>query len=440
MNLLLKLINEKIIYEQSHYYLSGFKTHGDFCLVAISIEELDFLTPNEEFISSSKDFDTLISNKEAIHSILYIKKSIQLKVLKEIELIFEKIKYNSHFMFLLEYKSPPVVGLDIEPNIENFICSKDIFDRLKADEFNKACYVLSSGILNNTIQVNNIFILQLGKKTSLQLPYKEKTQTLVNDVSFMLPHCGDTNYLKTCLGYISKQTLQISDVNICFDDESYKKLNGDLGMTGKLNLWRNSPSNVGPYYPRDYIFKIITSDNVIFHDSDDISTSNRVEVLLNEFREHSDIGMLGSHFLDVDEMEETIYAFRYPLNVNNAFKKFPKSYVLHPTTLVNKRAYLSAGGFTRWRKFASDAQFNLKAPFFMKVRNSDNFLYIKRTRKESLLTSSKTHMNSRIRKFFHRVWQRDLKLIGEGKLEISASSLYENELEPMNDFKLIKIN
>jgi hypothetical protein len=437
-----KMENKRYKSLEQEYFLNEFETSHNASVLTISKRELTVSTNNNQPLNNFKDIKELVSNAEEIYSVALVNNKLLIsKFLEDIDIVLEKIRYNSHFCYLLEYKLPPSFGLEAEENADSFICSQIVFEKFEHASFNNLCFNISSNILDHKIEVDHLYVIQLGKclnPENSNLGNKPKYSG--NDVSVMIPHIGEIYYLKTCLKYLKKQSVNVKDIHICFDDDSFLNLNMDFEPNQRIHLWKNSPQYVGPYYPRDFIFKIITSEYLIFQDSDDISTSDRIETLINEINKNHSCGMIGSHSLVVDEIENKIFIFRYPINVNNAFKLYPNAAVFHPTTIINKKAYNSTGGFTKWRKFASDAEFHLKASLFMQIQNSDNFLYIKRNRKESLITAHKTHIHSKIRKFFHQIWQRDFRLIQTGKLELRSSTLCEDELEPKIDFSLKKIN
>lgn len=432
--------NKKYKYFKQGYFLNEFETPNNAFVFTISKRELVMPAKNNHSLNNFKDINRLVSNTEEIYSVALVNKSLVTKFLEDIDIIFEKIQHNSHFSYLLEYELPPSFALDVEENVNSFVCSKIIFEKFGSESFNNLCFILSRNILDHKIEIDQLYIIQLGKYLKQENSNQEITPKYSGkDVSVMIPHMGKILYLETCLKYIKNQSVHAKDIHICFDDDSFINLNMDFVPTQNILLWKNSPQYVGPYYSRDFIFKIISSEYLIFQDSDDISTSDRIETLINEINQNPDCGMIGSHSLIVDEIENKIFTYRYPLNVNNAFKIYPVAGVFHPATIINKKAYISTGGFTKWRKFASDAEFHLKASLFMEILNSDNFLYIKRNRKESLVTAVKTNMNSKVRKFFYQIWQRDIGLIQAGKLDLSSSSLCETELEPEIDFSLKKI-
>lgn len=431
--------NQKYEYFDYNYYLNDFDAFDNFSLITVSKVRLKSLNWNKVTVTNFEDIENMVKNAEDIYSVVFIKKTLLKKFFDDIYVIFDKIKYDNHFIYLLEYINPPKIGHHIGMDVENFVCSKIVFDQTKSNGFNNLCFFFSSNILNRNIVIQRIFVVQLGKKDKPFVSFNSDN-CLSKDVSIMIPHLGELGYLEACLEQMENQLVAAKEINICFDDDSFKNFKPTTDLINKINLWKNSPQNVGPYYARDFIFKVIKCKYVIFQDSDDLATSDRVKVLMGEINRYPACGMIGSHYLDVDETENKIYSFRYPLNVNNAFLKYPKSYLLHPTTILSKKFYEISGGFTKWRKFASDAQFNLKAPLYMQIRNSDNFLYIKRTRRDSLLTASKSHLNSKLRKFFHRIWERDIELILNNKLDIDSSTFCETQLEPPINFSLIRIN
>ena len=166
-----------------------------------------------------------------------------------------------------------------------------------------------------------------------------------------------------------------------------------------------------------------------FQDSDDISTYDRFTVQYGEML-RTRAQMVGCHELCVDEINGTVHALRFPLNVSEALGALsPEAEchlghepLLHATCMVSRRDFLRAGGFSTDQRIANDTQFMLRAYFSISMRNVDAFLYVRRVHGSALTVAADTKLGNPLRSSLSARWLADFQAVRMGA-SLAASSL-----------------
>ena len=345
---------------------------------------------------------------------------------QEINYIFKKGIHN-YLTLLVPYLTPPPFTQRIDGKVQSALVSaKLLFNHTSFhnfDKFWKAIYDIAYTYLNSSIS-HNIEIFQIGKPKPLEDEPDGECSELFKKSLLIIPHKGSTKLLKRCLSHLNQIKCFTPDINLCFDDISYKKIDEKefANLTTKLKIFLNVPGNVGPYLPRHYSILNSNKEFIFFQDSDDISVESRFFKQLAELKKRN-LDMIGSHELRVDQFAKSLIILRNPLEVikmDTAHFFYP---LFHPTSLITKKAYLKAKGFSTDRRFGYDYQFLLRSCFILKMGNIDDFLYIRFRRPNSLTTNSTTKMGSSIRSFHKWRWIVDYGLVNADKLNLDESSL-----------------
>lgn len=173
---------------------------------------------------------------------------------------------------------------------------------------------------------------------------------------------------------------------------------------------------------RDFLIRGETQPFVLFHDSDDLSCTDRVRWLSSAIN-NGDLDLVGSHELRLDEMRRQIIAVRYPLDVIRALGSGSTHPQLHPSTMLRRDAYSRIGGFSTFTVFGADTQFLLRAYFRARIRNVDEFLYIRRRHTDALTMRPDTGYGTPARLSVEAPWRADFKMILSGGKRLEDSSL-----------------
>jgi len=254
-------------------------------------------------------------------------------------------------------------------------------------------------------------------------------------VEVIIPHRGNLPDLETALWYLKRQKVTPEKVSVCFDEFATERHFQLAEDDKKTHFYINFPSGAGPYPSRDILARATDEQVIVFHDSDDISTINRVGVLM-DYLKNENIDAVGSQELRVNKLKQQIEAIRYPLDVRrDSHKSYP---IFFPTTAIKKTAYLKSGGLSTVRKHSSDTQFYQRAHFFMNLKNVDEFLYIRVKHENSLTTAPKTALNSIVRERLRKQWWIDFLKVRFRNMDLLESTLVD---EPsVADFDLIPLN
>jgi hypothetical protein len=159
-------------------------------------------------------------------------------------------------------------------------------------------------------------------------------------------------------------------------------------------------------------------------------------VLVPELLE-SGAELIGSHELHVNEVWRKVMAVRYPLNASSALAAGDGHTLLLPTSAGRRQAITAAGGFSTNRTFNSDLEFMFRAFFFLKLRNVDEFLYIRRSRAGSLTQAPETGILSPAREAHSAALRHDFERVKRKELSLEGSVL---KTQHRSDFEAIRID
>jgi hypothetical protein len=222
--------------------------------------------------------------------------------------------------------------------------------------------------------------------------------------------------------------------------ESYAILHDVSGQTLRdspgWSSMGSQPYSNGPYVGRERLVRSGSASIVLFQDSDDAPTLSRRRILLSEMLE-SGADFIGSHELHVNELWHRVVALRYPLNVSAALAASDGHALLLPTSAARRDAIRAAGGFSTIRTFNSDLEFVYRAFFFLKMRNVDEFLYIRRIRAGSLTTAPETGILSPAREAHSAALRSDFERIKRKELALEESAL---RTQHRSDLEQIRID
>lgn len=370
-----------------------------------------------------------------VKSVGLIRNNLVDKVESDLSFIAQNIGLEtSHFIFLLPYEKPPSHSLTLSNEyVDSFITSPNNFLNNIPDSFEteKLCYRFAENLISNKQKVQQVAVHQL------QHPNRKIDQVhkgLSSEI--VMPHKGDIEELKVAIDYLNKQSVLVDQVSVCFDesisDNHYTLHNEEP----QVNFYAAIPDGLGPYPARDVLCRNSKNELLIFHDSDDISTFDRVASLQGAFQK-DDVDAVGSHELRINKLKERIEACRLPLDVNKATDEKHWFNIFFPTTAIKKSAYLKVGGLSTVRRHSSDAQFYLKAHFYLRLANLDQFCYIRVQRPNSLTTAEDTGMRNIVRERLHSRWAYDFEKIRTSKISIEESSLVDEQ--HMGYFNLVPL-
>jgi hypothetical protein len=330
--------------------------------------------------------------------------------------------YNSDkstFVVLTPYKKPPLYTASEDEFVFSFSCNFRYFKKL-IETFNKT-NLLSTDLLFDLLDKITKNLTSFKKILIRQFPFEDNIMTSQELYDVIIPHKGDNELLKSVL-YFLKQ-IRGTKVLVGIDQPISNDLFRLKSEYINIQFFHFSPNPVGPYVIRNHLIEQSKEDLLFFQDSDDIPCSDRFDKLA-EYMQKEESELCGSHELRVNYLDRTIRAIRFPIDVMASLKAAPWHPLLHGASAIKRAAFYKAGKLSEERNFGNDTKFLLYCYFVLqKIKNIDEFLYLRKIRPESLTMSTDTKIGSEVRRKLLRQWNFDFEQIKKRHLRLEDSSL-----------------
>lgn len=338
------------------------------------------------------------------------------------------LRRNKQLILLTPYLTPPLRDRRQDGSISSFICSYELFVFcIKDATFNDLehlCFQILSLAMTPGFEVDELLIRQLPLHHTKEKKSRKKLSSPLFDATLLIPHRGDLDFAKTCIHYVHKNQTQPKHIAFCFDESISEEHVKIIQRHQNIAFFHTQPTHSGPFIPRQHICLNAQSDYIIFQDTDDVPTTDRIQSF-QKFVSKNPVDLVGSHEVRLDEFNQKVVVVRYPLDPYYALSVNKDAYVLCQShSMVSKNTVVKSGGFSTKRKFGYGPQFVLRFYFYSrKIANIDEFLYVRRKHSGSLTTAEETAAGSPYRQKFIDSWINDFTKIKEGKLRIEDSSL-----------------
>ncbi len=317
---------------------------------------------------------------------------------------------------LVPHRLAPVAGARHDGEVRDFVCAPELLRSAMVKRSGTLCYDVARAALANPLPVH---ISVSGSPVAAARPGAS--------VAVIIPHRGSTDRLHACLLH---STAACPDANFLVGiDETVTDVHHDIvNNFPDVRFFSVQPDRAGPYVIRQFLIEQSEAAFVAFQDSDDTACAGRFAVQIQAAKE-SGAAITGCHELRLEEESGTVEAIRYPGDVNAALAD-PSAHVqLAPTTVLSRKAFLRAGGFSTRRRFASDREFLLRANLLAeKIINCDAFLYVRVRHRQSLTMDPATAPGSRYRKRFTELWESDARAVAGGTKSVAFSALRPRHL------------
>jgi len=317
-------------------------------------------------------------------------------------------------VILLPWRSAPPDRSRNDGTVHSFLCTEAVRSRLPADcPRDRLCYVLLKMILDGELAADRILIRQLP-----YIPDDDRPPAEECAAAMLMAHRGSIDHLRVALSNLPAGLR----IRVGLDVEDAGTYQFLAASFPGVEFYTGYPAPVGPYLIRQELAELSPEPVFVFHDSDDVSCSDRMGSLRAEMGA-TGCDLIGCHELMVDEVAEEVRVFRYPLDVVEALRAGPYYSLLHGTSMIKREAFFAAGGFSTDRMISIDMQFLYRAYFRLRIRNADRFLYIRRRHAGALTVHPATSIRSDQRREIERSWAPDFEAVKMGKLELSKSTL-----------------
>lgn len=212
----------------------------------------------------------------------------------------------------------------------------------------------------------------------------------------VIPHHGSAELLAAAVESLLLQT-RPPDAIVIVDDASPALPHGISEQFPETTLLVAGERS-GPFRLVQSVIDSTDFDAYLFQDSDDVSHPDRLRRLL-ETAERSNADVVGSDVAEIDIVSPEVRRRHYPVDASAALLANPIAFaLLHPTSLVTRRAVLRAGGFPGGLRFGGDVDFLWRVAHVSRIVNVASPLYVRRRRPGSLSTSAETGEKSSARR------------------------------------------
>jgi hypothetical protein len=210
----------------------------------------------------------------------------------------------------------------------------------------------------------------------------------------LIPHYRCEEWLDACLESLLAQTRPLDGIVIIGDASPHPPI--EIARKFPQVTLLTAAENGGPYRLIQEVINNTRYDAYLFQDADDWSTSDRLELLLNE-AERTGSELVGSQELRVLCDSREVLPCLYPLDVNAALAVRPAHPLLHPTSMIARDLVQRLGGFATGLRFGGDSEFLLRAAYVARIVNIPSYCYFRRHRRGSLTTDLATGLDTPVR-------------------------------------------
>ena len=332
-------------------------------------------------------------------------------------------------MVLVAWRPAPEVEAKGEGRISSFLCSSTVFRQAlewadpSAMRLRQLCFYLLDALINGRVFVDRLLVRQLPRPSELHKSEQPAANDTVHpEAAVIMPHRGMVRHLDTALRFLHGSSGPRPRIRVGLDvdePEEYRELSA---LYSNVEFFLAKPAPVGPYVIRQELAERSSEPLIVLHDSDDVSTTDRLEVLGNEMR-RTTCDFIGSHEIRVDEIEREVAAIRFPLDVSAALRRAPGHSLLHATAMIGRAKFVAVGGLSTDQRVANDTQFLFRAHFGLRIRNVDAFLYFRRRHDHALTVHPSTGNRIPLRFNLDAAWRADFGAIQRGEKRIEESSL-----------------
>lgn len=206
-------------------------------------------------------------------------------------------------------------------------------------------------------------------------------------VSVIMPAYNASEYIGEAIDSLLNQTEKDFELLICDDgstDDTLKIMQSY--QDERIRIFSNG-ENKGNLFSTNRLFQECTGHYITIQDADDYSSQNRMECLLNMFKEYPELGMVGSNFEIVDEIKNSVSCGFLPLKNEEIKQIMQKELIpmLYASVMVKREVFKKVDFFPAFfnRIGYADLDWLSRCAEHCKVANTRSILYYYRKHSNS---------------------------------------------------------
>jgi len=343
------------------------------------------------------------------------------KIDQSLAALWEEIPdHKTAFVALVPRGAAPIIDSSYGDPVTAFFCSSEVFARFADLEIDcwaqTLCFAVLRAIARGDIEVDCLLVRQVPFVRRQVYGREAAAKAL------LIPHRGEAVHLRAALAFAGKSAGNSLTIRVGLDVEECEEYAAFPAEYPGVEFVKFSPTPVGPYVIRQELAENSAEPLLALQDSDDLSCYDRFAMLSDALAE-TGCDIVGSHELCLDEIRAVVQPVRFPLDSSAALALCANHALLHGTLMTYRSVFFDLGGLSTDLMIANDTQFLLRAHFNSRIRNVDEFLYIRRRHAASLTNRPETIFDNPLRRRLSSVWTRDFEAIKRGELKIEDSSL-----------------
>jgi hypothetical protein len=372
--------------------------------------------------SASQDVPSLATLIEhSASAVLFLESSLRSAFDESVGTLWQDIpEKESTLIVLVPREAAPVDDPYYGDPATSFLCSASVFREYLALQVDcwpqTICFALLRAIADGIINVDRLLVRQLPETRQRTLCDGAVSKAL------LMPHRGDPRHLRSALSYLGRTAGNSLSINVGLDVEDSSEFSGLVEMYPRVKFFQSRPAPVGPYVIRQELAERSSELLICLQDSDDLSCYDRFTILSEALAE-TGCDVIGSHELCLDEIRVMVYPVRYVVDSSAALALCHCHALLHATLMARREAFFGCGGLSTHHIVANDTQFMLRAFFTARIRNVDEFLYIRRRHPASLTNAPETVHDNPLRRSLNAQWTADFEAVKRGEMKLEDSSL-----------------
>ena len=235
-----------------------------------------------------------------------------------------------------------------EPEARSFLASRDVFRRARLADYapqDWCFHALNWAISGPRLPVGIEVVHKLASPAPIVAPLR--------GCETVLSHRGPERYLRACVDSLLQQS-HPTRVTLGIDQKyDCRRLLTETAGNPAVSAYQVGPPPLGPFVALHVLGHLSQAEFILRQDLDDISLRRRLETLIAT-AEATGAGLVGSHEIQLHEVERRVVPVRYPLDVNAALRHVGAEHqALLPTTVIRKAIFRQVGGFSTDRISAS---------------------------------------------------------------------------------------